>query len=296
MPDEASSRWNRRVRCAGGGRTPPRSDLLVFGRHVGPGQRSVERDLDHAHSATTRSIHHGVAHGRLLRQLRLHSRSGGPDVPERRVLDHRVARTGSAGWHHHHEWHGRGHIDVQTSNFIPSDNGTPWTPCVSDSSVSTAPKCTGPAGSGSFKYPGVNEFAASPNDVALDAGGPYLGTTAACDTAVRRRRLRGRGKRHVDGGPRAHRPVVLHRLLSQLHGDCDLDRGALIIRPARSTRVRVGVVIWGCVLALRLLCRGRRSKPGHRGGCRRRADCVVAARPGRCGLRASVSLCGEHRI
>jgi hypothetical protein len=75
-----------------------------------------------------------------------------------------------------------GHVDVQTSDFVPSDNGTPWTPCVSDSSVSTAPKCTGPAGSGSFKYPGVNEFAAATNDVALSTGGPYLGTTAECDT------------------------------------------------------------------------------------------------------------------
>jgi hypothetical protein len=75
-----------------------------------------------------------------------------------------------------------GHIDVQTSNFVPSDSGTSWTPCVSDSSVSTAPKCTGPAGSGTFRYPGVNEFASSTNDVGLTTGGPYLGTSPACDT------------------------------------------------------------------------------------------------------------------
>jgi hypothetical protein len=75
-----------------------------------------------------------------------------------------------------------GHVDVQTTVFVPSDKGTPWIPCVSDSSFSTAPKCTGPAGTGTFMYPGVDEFAVATTDVGLSGGGPYLGQNPNCDT------------------------------------------------------------------------------------------------------------------
>lgn len=82
-----------------------------------------------------------------------------------------IANTGAAG-----------HVEVQGSNAVPADAGTPWTLCTETSIAGTA-TCTGPTTYGPPR-PGRDQLTVETAQWGTRLGGAILTTTPSCDSGI----------------------------------------------------------------------------------------------------------------